>query len=260
RSYNEWFESRYGGEIRLGRQWTNRFATTLSGGAYKVRIKDPSVNYVPDLTNVLGKHNMFTLGLSAVYDVRNHPYSPSDGYMIKGSVEQVLGDYKFPRATFDARYYETLRKRVDGSGRWVLGLSTHVGWNGDAAPIYERFYGGGSQNLRGFEYREVTPRYYAENNPTGFGIGGNFEFYNTAEVLVPLSGGDEFKLALFVDAGTVASKINNWGKFRVAPGFGFRVSIPMLGPAPLALDFAFPVSKDKGDVTEVFSFSMSGSR
>ena len=255
-SFDDWFESRYGGELRLGRQWTPRFSTTANFGLYNVKIKDPSVDYVPDLTSALGKHDMYTLGLTATYDTRNHPFTPSAGYLVKGTIEQVLGAYQFPRASIDARYYKTLRKRFDGSGRWVLGLYSRAGWTGDDTPIYERYYGGGSQNLRGFEYREVTPRYAN----THFGLGGNFEFYNTAELLIPVSGGDEFQLAFYVDAGTVARNIDDWGTFRVAPGFGLRFAIPMLGPAPLALDFTFPVVKDDSDVTQVFSFSVSGAR
>ena len=256
RSLDEWFESRYGGEIRVGRQWTPRFSTTLSGGMYNVKISDPQVTFVPDLNEVLGTSREYTLGLTAAYDTRNHPYTPSEGYMLKGTIEEVLGDYQFPRVSLGGRYFKTLRKRVDGSGRWVLGLATNAGWNGSDAPIYERFYGGGTSSIRGFEYRGITPRYQR----TGFGIGGNFEFYNSAELLVPVSGGDEFQLAFFVDSGTVAKDLKNWGRYRVAPGFGFRVSIPMLGPAPLAIDFAFPVSKDSDDSTEVFSFSMGASR
>ncbi len=255
-SFDDWFESRYGGELRLGRQWTPRFSTTANFGAYNVDISDPSTNLVPDLTSALGKHDMYTLGLTATYDTRNHPFTPSAGYLVKGSIEQVLGSYQFPRASIDARYYKTLRKRFDGSGRWVLGLYSRAGWTGDDTPIYERYYGGGSQNLRGFEYREVTPRYANTN----FGVGGNFEFYNTAELLVPVSGGDEFQLAFYVDAGTVAKNIDDWGTFRVAPGFGFRFAIPMLGPAPLALDFTFPVVYDDSDIKQVFSFSVSGAR
>ena len=255
-SYDDWFESRYGGELRLGRQWTPRFSTTANFGLYNVKIKDPSVSFVPDLTSALGRHDMYTIGLTATYDTRNHPFTPSAGYLVKGSIEQVLGDYQFPRTSLDARYYKTLRKRFDGSGRWVLGLSSHVGWTGDDTPIYERYFGGGSQTIRGFEYREVTPRYAN----TYFGVGGNFEFYNTAELLIPVSGGDEFQLAFFVDAGTVAKNIDDWGTFRVAPGFGFRFAIPMLGPAPLALDFTFPVVSDDSDVKQVFSFSVQGAR
>ncbi len=256
RSYDEWFEARYGGELRVGRQWTPRFSTTLNGGMYNVKISDPAVSFVPDLNEVLGVNRMYTVGLTATYDTRNHPYSPSAGYLIKGSAEAGLGDYNFPRVTLDGRYYKTLHQRVDGTGRWVLGFSTHMGWTGDDTPIFERYYGGGSQNLRGFEYREVTPRY----QQSGFGIGGNFEFYNTVEFFVPISGGDEFQLAVFCDTGTVAESIKNWGRYRVAPGVGLRFSIPMLGPAPLALDFSFPISKDPNDVTEVFTFNLSGSR
>jgi outer membrane protein insertion porin family len=40
----------------------------------------------------------------------------------------------------------------------------------------------------------------------------------------------------------------------VAPGFGLRIAIPMMGPAPIALDFAFPISSEPGDDRQVFSF------
>ncbi|MBR5626130.1 MAG: BamA/TamA family outer membrane protein, partial [Thermoguttaceae bacterium] len=256
RSYDEWFETRLGGELRVGRQWTPRFSTTLNGSIYQVRISDPAVSFVPDLNDALGRHMMYTVGLNAAYDTRNHPYLPTEGYVLRAHAEQVLGDYSFPRIGYDARYYTTLHKRFDGSGHWVLGLMSTADWTGDNTPIYERYYGGGSMTLRGFEYRGVTPRY----SESGFGIGGNFQFINSAELLIPLSGGDEFQFALFVDTGTVASRIDDWGKYRVSPGFGFRVAVPMLGPAPLALDFAFPVTKDKWDDTQVFSFSISGSR
>ena len=42
--------------------------------------------------------------------------------------------------------------------------------------------------------------------------------------------------------------------YRVAPGVGLRISVPALGPAPLAIDFAFPVAKATTDDTQVFSF------
>ena len=48
--------------------------------------------------------------------------------------------------------------------------------------------------------------------------------------------------------------------FRVAPGLGMRITVPAMGPAPIALDFAFPVAKADFDDTEVFSFSLGFSR
>ena len=43
---------------------------------------------------------------------------------------------------------------------------------------------------------------------------------------------------------------------RVSPGLGLRISVPAMGPAPIALDFAFPVLKADGDNTQVFSFNV----
>jgi outer membrane protein insertion porin family len=48
--------------------------------------------------------------------------------------------------------------------------------------------------------------------------------------------------------------------FRVAPGLGLRVTVPAMGPAPIALDFAFPVSEAPFDDEQVFSFSLGFSR
>lgn len=256
RYYDNWDDSRYGGELRFGRQWTPRFSTTLNSGAYNIKIHNPRVSYVPDINEVLGNNSQFLLGLNGCYDTRNHPYLPSEGYVIDGGAEYIFGSYQYPRLSIDGRTYFTVHRRVDGSGRMVLGLRSAAGWTGDNTPIYDRYFGGGYQNLRGFEYREVTPRYMNTN----VGIGGNFEFYNSAELLVPVSGGDEFQLAFFVDSGIVTKAVNEWDTYRVAPGIGMRISIPMLGPAPLALDFAFPVVQNKADEKEIFSFSIQGSR
>jgi outer membrane protein insertion porin family len=60
---------------------------------------------------------------------------------------------------------------------------------------------------------------------------------------------------VFCDYGTVEENIEiNSDNYRVAPGAGLRISVPALGPAPLALDFAFPLAKASTDETQVFSF------
>jgi outer membrane protein insertion porin family len=58
---------------------------------------------------------------------------------------------------------------------------------------------------------------------------------------------------VFTDVGTVESSvaINN---MRVAPGFGLRITLPAMGPAPIALDFAVPVAYAPYDSKQLFSF------
>ena len=71
----------------------------------------------------------------------------------------------------------------------------------------------------------------------------------------PITADDALRGVVFTDFGTVAPSVELKGSlFRAAPGFGVRITIPALGPAPIALDLAFPVAKADGDVTQVFSF------
>jgi outer membrane protein insertion porin family len=61
----------------------------------------------------------------------------------------------------------------------------------------------------------------------------------------------------FCDFGTVEENIALHGdNFRVAPGIGLRITVPAMGPAPIALDFAFPVLSAPTDEKQVFSFNI----
>jgi outer membrane protein insertion porin family len=144
-----------------------------------------------------------------------------------------------------------LYERPDHSGRHVLSLSAKAGFTGDDTPIYERYYAGGYSSIRGFEFRGVSPI----DPATGVAVGGDFQLVGTVQYMFPITADDMLRGVFFVDAGTVEPTVSQWtDKMRVAPGFGLRITIPAMGPAPIALDFAFPVLKNPGDVTQVFSF------
>jgi outer membrane protein insertion porin family len=49
-------------------------------------------------------------------------------------------------------------------------------------------------------------------------------------------------------------------QMRVAPGFGLRITLPAMGPAPIALDFAFPVAYAPYDSQQLFSFFVGFAR
>ena len=70
-----------------------------------------------------------------------------------------------------------------------------------------------------------------------------------------------FKGVVFADYGTIEEEVEiNGEDFRVAVGAGFRISIPAMGPAPIALDFAVPVAREDTDQIRNFSFSMGFNR
>ena len=252
RYYNEWYEDRVGGNISFGKLWTPDFSTRLTLGGQEVHIYRPMIP-VQDLHDVLGRFPMYNIGLTAIHNTRDSEFMPTEGHMISAGVEQILGEYQFVRGHVDLRKYFMLRERPDRSGRWVLGLRSSIGVTEGGTPIFERYFGGGFTNLRGFDFRGVSPR-----DEHGYVLGGNFEFYNSAELIFPLTADDMIRGSVFIDTGTVERSLTKWEEnYRVAVGFGLRLTIPMMGPAPIALDFAFPLSTGRGDDKQIFSFGMS---
>ncbi len=79
------------------------------------------------------------------------------------------------------------------------------------------------------------------------------KFLVNAEYRFPVVG--RLGANVFCDTGTIQPTIDHWDqRYRVAVGFGLRITIPAMGPAPIALDFAFPLVQQPGDQTQVFSF------
>ena len=118
-----------------------------------------------------------------------------------------------------------------------------------AAPAFKRFYAGGFRSLRGFPFRGVGP------NVNGFEVGGDFMFLNSLEYQVPVKANDQLYLVALVDSGTVERDVEI-KDYRVSAGVGLRLTVPMLGPVPIALDFGFPVVKGVEAPERLFSFWM----
>jgi outer membrane protein insertion porin family len=251
RIYPEWQERRIGGRVSLGYQFTHDLTGTVGFHGENVRITNPEYITVPDLNLVLGNNPLYGFQFGLCHDTRDNAFLATEGHQISASFEEVVGKFDFPRVLLSANQFFKLSERPDMSGRQVLSLSATVGWTGDNTPIFERFYGGGFSSIRGFEFRGVSPR----DPATGMVTGGNFELLTSIQYLFPITNDDMLRGVVFVDAGTIESSIKNWDKdFRVAPGFGLRIVVPMMGPAPIALDFAFPIATAPGDQKQVFSF------
>jgi outer membrane protein insertion porin family len=249
RNYFDYSESRYGGRL----QWGYRLTPDLSlSGAIRIEninIFNPRVNGVQELDDALGRSDLYTGRVSIMHDTRDLPFMPTEGHLIEVSFEQAFGSFDYPRGEFDYSQYFLVRERPDGSGRHTLAFTSKLGFSGSDTPIFENYFAGGYSTLRGFAFRGASP---VDN---GVRVGGEFRWLNSVEYFFPITADDMIKGVLFTDFGTVEEDIAMRPEnFRVAPGFGFRVNVPALGPAPLAFDFAFPVARATGDNEQMFSF------
>lgn len=164
------------------------------------------------------------------------------------------GDYDFNRVTADYTVFLTVHEDFLGR-RSTLRLNSEVGYIfGGRAPTYERFYRGG-RSFRGFRFREISPKgIRADSGEQGDDpVGGTWMFFAGSQYEFPLFG-EMVTGVLFLDTGTVTDNVG-FDDYRVSVGAGFRLYIPQFGPVPIAFDFGYPLLKQRGDDTQVLSFS-----
>jgi outer membrane protein insertion porin family len=251
RYYQNWKEERLGGRIQLGYQFPHIPDLSVSGALRmeNIDISNPSVPTPPQLTRVLGNNFLSVAEFAITHDTRDNLFLATQGHRILLGYDQGFGDYDFPRVTLEGRQHFMLHERPDRSGRHVLTLLSQLGYQGNNAPIFENYFAGGFSSLRGFNFRGVGP--YQQ----GMNVGGVFQWLNTVEYMFPISADDMIRGVLFCDYGTVEDQVQIKGNnFRVAPGFGLRITVPAMGPAPIALDFAVPVHHGPGDNIQNFAF------
>ena len=256
RRFFDWSEGRAGGRVGFGYRVTPDLSIGLKLRAEEVRIYDPISIAEPQLNAAVGNHHLYSARVSASHDTRDVAFAPTEGHLIEVSYEQVFGSFEYPRGSIDLRRYFLTGEREDGSGRHVLGFSFRTGITGSNTPIFENYFAGGYSTLRGFKFRGASPV-----GADGVNTGGEFMLIGSGEYIFPLTADDMIRGVVFVDYGTVEEQVQiKSGSFRVAPGFGLRISVPAMGPAPIALDFGFPIEKAATDEEQMFSFFIGFAR
>jgi outer membrane protein assembly factor BamA len=104
--------------------------------------------------------------------------------------------------------------------------------------------------VRGFKFRGISPRSGPDEDP----VGGNFSMSGGVELNFPIAS-EVLRGVVFADAGTVESDFR-LGTIRTSVGVGIRLTLPIFGQLPLALDFGVPITKDSQDDTRFISFSL----
>jgi outer membrane protein insertion porin family len=128
-------------------------------------------------------------------------------------------------------------------------IATVSQWgSGNQVPIYERLFLGGSNNLRGFPFREVGPK-----DENGEPVGGQSMARATFEWTFPII--EKARGAVFYDMGFVNSDAWSFGFNHMASdvGIGIRLDLPI---GPLRLDYGYPVMRDGYNGGGHFNFNV----
>jgi outer membrane protein insertion porin family len=120
----------------------------------------------------------------------------------------------------------------------------------DQVPIGNRYFLGGGRNVRGFDYRSISPKVYPDGTTPRRGnvrsIGGQSMVLGSVEYSIPIV--KNFRLGAFYDIGNVYENPYDWKwGFASSVGGGIRFDFPGF---PIRLDYAVPLSRPDGYANE----------
>jgi len=239
--YDQWNELHVGGRTSIQRKIFDDFTSVTLGYKFEaVRIRDVASRLDPyvEATNQYGTSYVSQPSVNIGRDTRDSLIDPTEGYNLNffaAVSPKIFGSsYNFYRLEGKGSYYISFfDKAIVAMVGGKIGTVSAFDRNDDV-PLYERYFLGGGDSLRGFEYREVSPQFNGES------IGGQTMLLLTAEISHPIWG--PLRGAVFCDAGNSWRNSYSMGfsQMNIGAGYGFRLKLPIIN-APLRLDLAFPV-------------------
>ncbi|MCI0451751.1 MAG: autotransporter assembly complex protein TamA [Candidatus Latescibacteria bacterium] len=181
-----------------------------------------------------GTTDLFIAGATYRRKRADDDISPTHGQRVdvslRGSSEDVLSSQSFFSFT-------TLAKGVRSKGRFRLLARVEGGWTSTGTfrelPPTVRFFAGGDNSVRGYEYQSLGPK-----DASGQVIGGHLLLNSSVEVEIGVVG--KFALAGFYDAGNAFASFDE-GTMEQGAGGGLRFRSPV---GPIRLDLAFALRHD----------------
>lgn len=191
----------------------------------------------------------FAVGV--LWNGADDPLNPTTGGVASLNAEQVGealgGDFHFYKLQGETKWYFPLAEQMTFASRLKLGFAEPLGAK-EEVPLFERFYAGGSNSVRGYDRYRLGPL-SASDDP----LGGRSLIEGALEVRRQLT--TKFGAAVFFDFGQVDVR-----SFQVpvddleyAAGFGVRY-VTVAGP--LRLDFGFPFAPPGNDQPWQIHFSI----
>ena len=256
RQFFDYWENRVGGQFGVGHKLGEVWSGSIAAKVEEVELSDIRDDVPQEIYDDRGPDLLTGLTLSLSRTTVNSLFRPSEGGKFNLYLSQFggIGDVTFSRVQAEYTLFLTVDEDFLGR-RSTMRLRGRAGYIfGGTAPTYEKFYLGG-RTLRGFEYRQVSPKGTNRKNgeQTDIPVGGDWMMFLGAQYQFPLFGESVDGVA-FIDSGTVANEITI-DPYRASVGVGVRLFLPIFGPAPLAFDFAIPLLQGPDDITQIFSFS-----
>lgn len=219
--------------INLGVQWHARLPSEWLR-VVSLRWEQETYNFGSGAEDGRSSFLMPGIGYSVLRS--DSPLDPSQGHRlqwdVRGAKQDLLADADVVHISALARGLVTLAHKHRFLGRVQIGA---IGTNDySAVPPSLRFFAGGDQSVRGYDYQTLSPRDRQGNRE-----GGRYMFAGSLEYQYSLA--ERWRVAAFVDQGNAFNNVTD--KMKTGAGLGLRWVSPV---GPLRLDLARAFDENKG--------------
>ncbi len=191
-------------------------------------------------------YGVATARLRLVEDVRGpvgRPYT--EGHLQAFGIEAGYAGAALVRLEAERDQYFPIHERLTYR---LTASAAAMPFDRDRVPIHERYFLGGSHDLRGFRYRGAG---YFDADERRVPIGGAARLLVRNELIFPIA--DPIRGVIFADAGMLGETPWSWQSPRVSAGTGLRFDLQQV---QVAVDLAAPLVRRGRDRTQFFHFSL----
>jgi len=258
REYWEYTKDSFGGALRfrfpigIDEDFTRGYLKYAYEDADVTDIEEDAATIIQDMAGNIVKSSV-TLGLDR--DSKDRPFQTT-----KGSVNYITYEYAGGFLGGDAGF-----NKIEAGSAWyfpgpwdtVLLLRGQWGYvkahSDGRLPLYEKFYLGGIDSVRGFEAATISP----EDPETGDRIGGDKMMAYTVEGRFPVIKEHGVVGVVFYDTGNAYGEDDNFsfGDMRKAAGVGVRWFSPF---GPLRIEYGYKLDKEEDEEAGNWEFSIGG--
>lgn len=232
----------YGFSLEARKALANFLSLNVGYRIESVELFDIAAGASTAILREQGSSTKSQITTSLTHDTRDNPFLTRMGHRFSvtpyisggflGGTEQIFG------LAIEGRQYFHLWKDS------ILLLSGALGsvdtWGeGRFVRIYDRLFLGGSNDLRGFDFRDVGPK-----DINGEPLGGQSMASFTIEYTMPII--EKARAAVFYDTGFVNAAPWDFNTSHVVSdiGVGLRLDLPI---GPIRIDYGIPIQTDRNN-------------
>jgi outer membrane protein insertion porin family len=251
--YDTYVKESNGGRLRLSYRIFDFTRVHFTYTFDRADIKDVDKNASDDIKALEGVNMTSSIYTGLSYDSRDKVFNPTKGSEHRLGIEYagLGGDIGFTKLVGETGWYIPLVWKFIGFAHGKAGWVTEN--SGKILPDYEKFYLGGINSLRGFDFQDIS---LIDEN--GAKIGGDKMIQFNFELIFPLLEKQGLVGLVFFDTGNVYGQDDNIdiGNLRKSAGYGIRWYSPM---GPMRLEYGYILDPQPGeDADGRWEFSMGG--